>query len=172
MLLVKTICLFQALAETGDKAPSCICKFLFSQHCWFLVSFCRYRRIREAQGKPLIFLLLSLAYFWYRKQWWKLTVLSVPLLNMLTVLLGPMALVRYALILFYGAPLYITMDLFAFSFKTDESHTERRTLAFCWDCFWHGGIYWSEMAGSLSAVFSRSHVLGVPGHRSILHACP
>lgn len=80
---------------------------------------------KEAQGKPLIFLLLSpgwywvvffvlFAYFWYRRQWWKLTVLSVPLLNMLTVLLGPMALVRYVLILFYGAPLYITMALLPF----------------------------------------------------------
>ncbi|MDE6640141.1 MAG: hypothetical protein K2K63_06435 [Acetatifactor sp.] len=80
---------------------------------------------KETQEKPFIFLLLSpgwywvvffvlFAYFWYRKQWWKLIVLSVPLLNTLTVLLGPMALARYVLILFYGAPLYITMALFAF----------------------------------------------------------
>lgn len=94
---------------------------------------------KQAQRKPLIFLLLSpgwywvvffvlFAYFWYRKQWWKLTVLCVPLLNMLTVLLGPMALVRYVLILFYGAPLYITMALFTFSVETDGSQTENRTL--------------------------------------------
>lgn len=78
---------------------------------------------KETQRQPLLFLLLSpgwywvvflvlFAYFWYRRQWWKLFVLSVPLLNMLTVLLGPMALVRYVLILFYSAPLFLAMALF------------------------------------------------------------
>lgn len=83
----------------------------------------------EAQKLPVLFLLLSpgwywvvffvlFLYFWYRKQWWKVTVLSVPLLNMLTVLLGPMALVRYVLILFYGMPLYMAMALFPFTDDT------------------------------------------------------
>ncbi len=80
---------------------------------------------KEAQQKPLAFLVLSpgwyflvflvvFMYLWCYKKRGLLVPLLIPLLNMATVLLGPMALVRYVLILFYAFPL-----LLALFFKSD-----------------------------------------------------
>ena len=80
---------------------------------------------KEAQQKPLAFSVLSpgwyflvflvvFMYLWCYKKRGLLVPLLIPLLNMATVLLGPMALVRYVLILFYAFPL-----LLALFFKSD-----------------------------------------------------
>lgn len=75
---------------------------------------------REAQQGPLAFLVLSpgwyflvflvvFMYLWCYKKKGLLVPLLIPLLNMATVLLGPMALVRYVLILFYAFPLLLAL---------------------------------------------------------------
>ncbi len=72
---------------------------------------------KSAQQIPGMFLVLSPGwyfvvafvismYLWYRRSYGKLIVIMVVGWNMLTVLLGPIALVRYVLPLFYGVALY------------------------------------------------------------------
>lgn len=71
---------------------------------------------KEAQTLPGIFLILSpgwyfimffvtFMYLWYKKYYGKMLAFMVIVWNMFTVLLGPVALVRYVLILFYAFPL-------------------------------------------------------------------
>lgn len=71
---------------------------------------------KEAQTIPGIFLLLSpgwyfvmffvvFMYLWKQRHYDKMIAMGVIVINMLTVLLGPIALVRYVLILFYAFPL-------------------------------------------------------------------
>ncbi len=71
---------------------------------------------KEAQTQPGIFLLLSpgwyfimffviFMYLWFKKCYYKMMAFMVIIWNMFTVLLGPIALVRYVLILFYAFPL-------------------------------------------------------------------
>ncbi len=86
---------------------------------------------KAAQQKPLAFLALSpgwyfllflvaFMYFWcYKKRKLMLPGL-VPLLTMATVLLGPMALVRYVLIFFFGFPLIAAMFLKPEAFLAKE----------------------------------------------------
>jgi len=85
---------------------------------------------REAQQKPLAFLVLSpgwyflmflvvFLYLWCYKKKKLLLPLLVPLLTMATVLLGPMALVRYVLIFFYGFPLTMALFLRPEAFLTE-----------------------------------------------------
>lgn len=77
---------------------------------------------KEAQQKPLAFLVLSpgwyflmflivFMYLWRCKRGQLLLPLLIPLLNFATVLLGPMALVRYVLIFYYGFPLTAALFL-------------------------------------------------------------
>lgn len=77
---------------------------------------------KEAQRKPLAFLVLSpgwyfllflvvFMYLWCYKKGKLLLPLLVPLLTLATALLGPMALVRYVLIFFYGFPLLAALFL-------------------------------------------------------------
>ena len=77
---------------------------------------------KATQQKPLAFLALSpgwyflmflvvFMYLWCYKKRKLLLPLLIPLLTMATVLLGPMALVRYVLIFFYGFPLTVALFL-------------------------------------------------------------
>lgn len=77
---------------------------------------------KDAQQRPLAFLVLSpgwyflmflliFFYFWCYKKRKLLIPLLIPLLTMATALLGPMALVRYVLIFYYGFPLWAAMFL-------------------------------------------------------------
>lgn len=86
---------------------------------------------KAAQQKPLAFLTLSpgwyflvfvvvFMYLWCYKKRKLLLPLLVPLLTMATVLLGPMALVRYVLIFFYGFPLIMAMLLKPEAFLAKE----------------------------------------------------
>lgn len=74
----------------------------------------------EAQTLPGVFLILSpgwylllfivlFLYLWREKQYGKMFILLPILLNFGTVLLGPIALVRYVLILFFAFPIYSLM---------------------------------------------------------------
>lgn len=85
---------------------------------------------RAAQKKPFAFLVLSpgwyflvffvgFMYLWYHKKWKLLAPLLIPLLTMATALLGPMALVRYVLIFFYGFPLLLALFLSPRAFLSD-----------------------------------------------------
>lgn len=87
---------------------------------------------KAAQQKPLAFLFLSpgwyflvflviFMYLWCHKKRGLLVPLLVPLLTMATVLLGPMALVRYVLIFFYGFPLLLAMFLKPHAFAEENT---------------------------------------------------
>ena len=87
---------------------------------------------REAQKKPLAFLVLSpgwyflvfllaFMYLWLRKKRRLQAPLLIPLLTMATALLGPMALVRYVLIFFYSFPLVLAMFLKPQAFEGEEN---------------------------------------------------
>ncbi len=87
---------------------------------------------REAQKKPLAFLVLSpgwyflvfllvFMYLWLRKKRRLQVPLLIPLLTMATALLGPMALVRYVLIFFYSFPLVLAMFLKPQAFEGEEN---------------------------------------------------
>ncbi len=76
----------------------------------------------EAQWKPFAFLVLNpgcyfvifavlFFYAWYAKRYWLLVVFFIPVLHFGTVLLGPIALVRYMLIFFYGMPVFLACVL-------------------------------------------------------------
>ncbi len=92
---------------------------------------------REAQQKPLMFLVLSpgwyflmflvvFMYLWCYKKKRLLLSLLIPLLTMATVLLGPMALVRYVLIFFYGFPLTMAIFLKPEAFLAEEEPSDCR----------------------------------------------
>ena len=85
----------------------------------------------EAQQKPLAFLIMSPAwyflctiililYFWSRKKNNLLVPCSILTVHMLTVLLGPMILVRYMLIFYYILPLLLSVALFGVTFMEDR----------------------------------------------------
>lgn len=89
---------------------------------------------KEAQKKPLAFLVLSpgwyflvfliiFMYLWYRKKRKLLAALLIPLLTMATMLLGPMALVRYVLIFFYAFPLLLAIFLKPQAFEGENNIT-------------------------------------------------
>jgi len=82
----------------------------------------------DAQTAPLAFLVLSpgwylvtslviFFYFWRGKQYGLLLPGVLLLLHFATVLLGPMALVRYMLIFYYGFPVFLSMALFGDHFE-------------------------------------------------------
>ena len=84
---------------------------------------------KQAQQKPLAFLVLSpgwyfvmflavFLYLWRCRRKMLLLPLLIPLLNLATALLGPMALVRYVLIFFYGFPLLAALFLRPSAFET------------------------------------------------------
>lgn len=93
-----------------------------------------YERIsfdKEVQAKPLAFLMLSpgwyficafvlLGYFIYHKKYKAVISSLVFWLTFLTVLLGPVALVRYVLIFFMGIPQLIALGLVETEEKTNE----------------------------------------------------
>ena len=93
-----------------------------------------YERIsfdKEEQAKPLAFLMLSpgwyficafvlLGYFIYHKKYKAVISSLVFWLTFLTVLLGPVALVRYVLIFFMGIPQLIALGLVETEEKTNE----------------------------------------------------
>lgn len=75
---------------------------------------------KEAQTKPLAFFMLSpgwyfvcvlvtIAYFLYSRRYQMVLVSLIFVLSFLTVLLGPMALVRYVLIFYFGIPLLVAL---------------------------------------------------------------
>lgn len=77
----------------------------------------------QAQKKPFAFLLLSpgwyflctmflFFYFWSRRKYALLIPMSVFVFHILTVLLGPMILVRYMLLFFFGLPVVGAMAVF------------------------------------------------------------
>lgn len=92
---------------------------------------------KEAQQVPFAFLVLSpgwyflvflviFLYLWCYKKRGLLVPLLIPLLNMATVLLGPMALVRYVLILFYAFPLLIVLFFRPDAFAAAPGKTAER----------------------------------------------
>ena len=77
----------------------------------------------DAQKKPLAFLILSpgwylvlflvlFFYLWCEKRYQMLVPWLIPVLHFGTVLLGPMALVRYMLIFYYGFPVFLACAIF------------------------------------------------------------
>lgn len=94
----------------------------------------------EAQKAPLAFLLLSpgwhllctmvlFLYFWSRRKYRLFTPMWIFVFHLLTVLMGPMILVRYMLLFFFALPLVCAMALFPRGFEADlncgtgERHT-------------------------------------------------
>ena len=86
----------------------------------------------EAQKKPFAFLALSpgwylvaamtiFGYLWCRKRYELMITGSMLALTMLTVLAGPMALVRYVLILYYAFPVLLVLFLGAGEFTPPPS---------------------------------------------------
>jgi len=57
-------------------------------------------------GWYFLIFVMTFLYFWKNKKYGRMLVLFPVLFNMATVFLGPIALVRYVLILFYAFPLY------------------------------------------------------------------
>lgn len=125
-------------ADGGGASPDLL-EFLSDQYGGFLVSERGGRRLsgclRQEQKMPFVFLVLSPG--WYLM----LTVLIfmyhlrcrryeflfagfMILLTLLTVLLGPMALVRYVLILYFAFPVLLPTVLYPERFTDRES--ERR----------------------------------------------
>ncbi len=85
---------------------------------------------KEAQQIPFAFLVLSpgwyftvflviFMYLWCYKKRRLLVPLLIPMLTVATVLLGPMALVRYVLILFYAFPLAVALAVRSAAFLED-----------------------------------------------------
>lgn len=85
-----------------------------------------------AQKRPLAFLVLSpgwylvlflvsFFYLWCEKRYQLLVPWLIMLLHLGTVLLGPMALVRYMLIFYYGFPIFLACVLFGKSFPSAET---------------------------------------------------
>lgn len=85
----------------------------------------------QMQKKPFAFLLLSpgwyflctmvlFFYFWSRRKYRLLLPLWVFVFHILTVLLGPMALVRYMLLFFYAFPVVCAMAFFPKGFEQEK----------------------------------------------------
>lgn len=69
-------------------------------------------------------LFISIGYNIYKKRKEIVVVLSLMLLIYLTMLLGPMALVRYLLILFFGFPLLLAFTLNGDKFKRENTQNK------------------------------------------------
>lgn len=85
----------------------------------------------QAQSKPLAFLMLSpgwyflctvllFFYFWSRRKYGVLLAMSVFVFHMITVLLGPMALVRYMLLFFVALPVVCAVAFFPKGFEQKD----------------------------------------------------
>lgn len=85
----------------------------------------------QAQAKPLAFLLLSpgwyflcmvvlFFYFWSRRKYGMLLSMLVFVFHMITVLLGPMALVRYMLLFFVALPVVLAVAFFPKGFEQNK----------------------------------------------------
>lgn len=91
---------------------------------------------REAQCKPFVFLVLNpgwyfvifgvlFCYVWCEKRYYLLVVFLIPFLHFGTILLGPIALVRYMLIFYYGMPIFLAMTLWGDAWKKANGETNK-----------------------------------------------